>query len=159
MEQELNQYTVAGVLLHREDGIPLISLRKRSDGSYLHIQAAPAEAGAILLELKKAYLPYPNAHDLLASFFLRHRFKGKRLVITALSAKLPGARFEYRRGLRTFTEDLRPADGIALALRIGLPIYITSGAARQDDLKAEEPSESNVPEEPYLYIEEQAHRA
>jgi hypothetical protein len=158
MKHGLQQYTVAGVLLHRTHGAPLVALRSRTNGSYLHLQAGPAEAGAILLELKGAYLPYPNAHDILASFFFRHRFKGKKLVISSVAEELPTATIEYRRGLRSFSEQLRPADGLALALRIGLPIYLTREAIRQAQPPAAERDTQESCAEPYLYIE-QAHGA
>jgi bifunctional DNase/RNase len=156
MRNGLRRYTVAGVLLHENSGVPLVTLRSSYDGTYLYLQAGPSEAGAILLELKHAYLPYPTAHDLLASLFFRHRFRGKKLVISGLAEKLPTARLEYRRGLKTYTEELRPADGIALALRLGLPIYLT-GEAIEQGMRREQPSRQPAEreketEEPYLYI-------
>ena len=147
-------------MLHRDNGSPLITLKSRTDGSYLRLHAGPSEASAILLELKRAALPYPTIHDILASVLFRHRFKGKKLVISALSEEVPAARFEYRRMFRSFTEVLRPADGIALALRIGLPIYLSLEAVRQGEQMIENagfPRSRSAPGKPYLSIEQARH--
>ena len=72
-------------------------------------------------------------HDLLSEFFTRHRYRLKNLVIYEKIENDYLARIEYSGVFRTYRMEVRPSDGIALALRLGSPILVARSLAEGID--------------------------
>jgi bifunctional DNase/RNase len=64
-------------------------------------------------------------HDLFFQFMQKHRFSIKKLVLSSGREGKITARLFYGRGAFPYTLDVRPSDGIALALRSKSPILAT----------------------------------
>jgi bifunctional DNase/RNase len=113
---------IRGFLLDR-DNMPIVMLVEESGQRVLPVWVGPSEASAIIVELESIRSPEPLTHDLLAGLFLQHGLSMERLEIY----RQPGsggcaARVVYRHGLRRYTLETRPSDGLALAVRLGAPI-------------------------------------
>jgi hypothetical protein len=101
----------------------VVILRERNTKRYLPIWIGSVEADAIAVKLHNVELPRPMTHDLLQS------------VITSLGASvefiavdsLEGGTFFAKVYLKVDGEgveiDSRPSDAIALAVRVGAPVY------------------------------------
>ena len=92
------------LLLKPVDQIP-------GDGLVLPIWIGQLEATSILVAVENADVPRPLAHDLM------------RLILVALDAN--ATRVEVTRiDDGTFYADARPSDAVALASRVGAPIWV-----------------------------------
>jgi uncharacterized protein len=116
------QLFVAGVALDDETDAPTVLLRSEPGDSLLSVPVGAFEASAIIIEVEGLKPPRPLTHDLFAQLFARHAF---RLVCFELYGRGEDGylgRLRYRKGFRSYSMEVRPSDGIALALRLGAPI-------------------------------------
>jgi bifunctional DNase/RNase len=102
----------------------VVILKEPATGRVLPIWIGPAEADAIAVKLHDVALPRPLTHDLLT------------LVIEALGATLNSvvvcdlrddtfyAKLQLGVDGREIEVDCRPSDGMALAVRLHVPIYV-----------------------------------
>jgi len=68
----------------------------------------------------------PQAHDLMADLFKRHGFHLESLELGGGNLAGFYGRILYRKWIFRHRINVRPSDGIALALRLGAPIQIDS---------------------------------
>jgi bifunctional DNase/RNase len=95
---------------------------------FLPIWIGVFEADSILLALEEIKVPRPATHDLMKSIIQALDAKLNRVVIHALEDKT-STYFAHlmlqRPGVPAELEvDARPSDSIALALRLGAPIFV-----------------------------------
>jgi len=114
--------SVAGVALDDETDAPSVLLRSESGTAVLSIPVGAFEASAIIIEVEGLKPPRPLTHDLFAQIFARHAFHLKCFELYARGEDGFLGRLRYRKGLRNFSMEVRPSDGIALALRLDAPI-------------------------------------
>ena len=89
----------------------------------LPVWIGPSEASSIIVELEEIKSPRPLAHDILASYFHRHGFTMDCLEIYGQSGEFGyNARIKYHRRLRHFDMEVRPSDGLAVAVRLKAPV-------------------------------------
>ena len=142
---------VVGIRVEQPANQPVLMLREEGGDRYLPIWIGPNEANAIILEQQGVEPARPLTHDLF------------RDVIGALGHSLKEVRIvDLQEG--TFYADLifdkdvrvsaRPSDSVAIALRMGVPIYVeeavldeagllmpddndeeTGGAVREDEVE------------------------
>ncbi|MBI9103920.1 MAG: bifunctional nuclease family protein [Spirochaetales bacterium] len=117
------EYLVRGIALEKESQMPLVLLKEKDGDNILPVWIGPFEASSIIVELEGVQPPRLLTHDLLALLFSKHGFKLLRLEIYGYSDEKYLARICYKRGLRKHTVDVRPSDGISLALRLKAPVY------------------------------------
>ena len=82
------------------------------------------EAYAIKRKLNDEVIERPLTHDLLASVLGRLDVQVERIVVTALKRTTFYASIVLQRNGGTVTVDSRPSDAIALAVRVGAPIFV-----------------------------------
>lgn len=99
-------------------------LFKSVDGSLLfHVDIGPSEAGAIIMALKEITPPRPLTHDFITHLFKKHKFTLEKVILCKKEKIIASLR--YRFGFRKYSEELRPSDAIALAVRSRCPIYLS----------------------------------
>lgn len=130
--------TVKGIGLEQETRLPILLLRSTIDSHLLPIPIGPAEASSIIIEIEGVTPPRPLAHDLITELFRRHRLAARRLEIYGYMQEKHLARIVYGRWPRIRSLEVRPSDGVALALRLGMPIYVAASIleGRAADLAA-----------------------
>ncbi len=133
MNAAMIELRVRGVAVGRDGSDPVLVLEDPVSGGKLAVPAGPSEAGAILLEIEGLSPAKPGPHDVLASMFRDHGFKLERIELREDGMGPDGARFRaklvYRGGMRRWRRDARPADAIALALKLGAPVAAPAGIA------------------------------
>lgn len=82
------------------------------------------EANAILLAAQGIELPRPMTHDLLRSVIETLGFFVERVEITRLEEGTFYAALILRGEERTLAVDARPSDCLALATRVGCPVFV-----------------------------------
>lgn len=120
----------------------MVLLRERSSGNLYPVPVGAFEASAIIIEMEGIVPPRPLTHDVLSAFFRRHRFVFERFELYGADSEGFLGRIHYRRGFRKYSMEVRPSDGIALAIRLGAPIV-----ASREALDAKPPA--NVPAIPF----------
>jgi bifunctional DNase/RNase len=117
----MGEVRVVGIRVEQPQNQPVLLLREANGDRYLPIWIGQPEAAAIALEQQGHEPARPLTHDLI------------RDLITALGHSLTEVRIvDLQEG--TFYADLifdrdikvsaRPSDSVAIALRVGVPIYV-----------------------------------
>ncbi len=125
MSTNLPEFSIMGIALDDSKGLPIIILQSVVGKGVFPLSIGPFEASAIIIEIEGVHPPRPMTHDLLAEFFTRHHYHCKNFIIYQKMEDDFLARIEYSKGLRNYSMEVRPSDGIALAIRLGVPIFIS----------------------------------
>jgi uncharacterized protein len=105
---------------------PAVILTDEDEKRYLPIWIGVPEATAIFIQLNEQTVPRPMTHDLLKSVIEALGAKVIKIVINDIDESTFFARLFLDDGGETPVEvDSRPSDAIALALRVGAPIFVT----------------------------------
>ncbi len=119
------EMTVESVRVHMPTGRHVLVLREVGQGRLLMIWVGPWEASAIAMKLQGLTPERPLTHDLLASVLQELDATVGRIVISDLADETFHARLLLTGGTGPRDIDARPSDAIALAVRLGTPIYAT----------------------------------
>jgi bifunctional DNase/RNase len=117
------------------DRMPVAVLSDGTGQKVLPVWIGPSEASSIIVELEEIKSPRPLSHDILASYFQRHGFTMDALEIYGQSTEHGyNARIKYHRRLRHFEMEVRPSDGLALAVRLKAPVLAADHLLSSADL-------------------------
>jgi len=117
------------------DRMPVAVLSDSAGKRILPVWIGPSEASSIIVELEEIKRPRPLAHDILASYFQRHGFIMDSLEIYGhLDESGYSARIMYHHRWRHFDMEVRPSDGLALAVRLKAPILVEEHLLSAADL-------------------------
>ena len=122
---------VRGLALDPVSNMPIIILRDEEEKRSLPIWVGIFEANAIALELEKISTPRPMTHDLMKNIVESVEAKVEKIVINDLRDNTFFALIHLRLGEEEITVDSRPSDAIALALRVGAPIFVDEDVVRR----------------------------
>jgi bifunctional DNase/RNase len=122
---------VRGLALDPVSNMPIILLRDEEEKRSLPIWVGIFEANAIALELEKISTPRPMTHDLIKNILESVDAKVEKIVVNDLRDNTFFALIHLRLGEEEITVDSRPSDAIALALRVGAPIFVEEDVVRR----------------------------
>jgi bifunctional DNase/RNase len=114
---------VAHLGLDRQTNTPVVILQERDGDRVLPIWIGPAEASAIAMELAGVKFSRPLTHDLVKQVIVGLGGKLNRVVITRVQENTYYAELQIHRNDHVVQVDARPSDSIAVALRLGAPIF------------------------------------
>jgi bifunctional DNase/RNase len=129
---EFKEVILKGIAMDEKSKMPLAVFSEKSGSRLLSLWIGPFEASAIIVEIEEVKPPRPLTHELLAQFMERHHFT---LVDTRIYGAIEDkhlARITYRKGLRLYTMEVRPSDGIALALKAKAPILCSESLLKEE---------------------------
>ena len=104
---------------------PVVILKDIDGSHYLPILIGPFEATAIALALEGAPVPRPLSHDLMRSILETLEASLEQVIIHDIKDSTFFAKLIVRQDGELQEIDARPSDGIALALRMQAPIYVS----------------------------------
>ncbi|MGH7737773.1 MAG: bifunctional nuclease family protein [Candidatus Tyrphobacter sp.] len=104
---------------------PVVILKDAEGEHFLPILIGPFEATAIALALEGAAVPRPLSHDLMRSILTTLGAQLEQVVIHDIRESTFFAKLVVRSNGDLQEIDARPSDGIALALRVQAPIYVS----------------------------------
>ena len=100
-------------------------LGDKESGWVVPIGIGPTEATSILLAMEGKRFPRPLSHDLLQNILQGLGAELERVVIDSIKEDAFCATLSVRSSRKGLLEiDARPSDSVALALRMGTPLYI-----------------------------------
>ena len=118
---------IKGFALDRNTQMPMAVLKEAAGHRLLLIWTGPSETSAIIHALEDIQPPRPLTHDTFTSFFLKHGFQMDRLEIYGQSVGYSYySKLVYHRGGETYSMEIRPSDGLALAVRLDAPLFAAS---------------------------------
>jgi bifunctional DNase/RNase len=104
---------------------PVVILKDMDGSHYLPILIGPFEATAIALALEGAPVPRPLSHDLMRNILEALDTTLEQVIIHDIKDSTFFAKLILRTDGELQEIDARPSDGIALALRMQAPIYVS----------------------------------
>ncbi|MBV8197933.1 MAG: bifunctional nuclease family protein [Candidatus Eremiobacteraeota bacterium] len=104
---------------------PVVILKDMDGSHYLPILIGPFEATAIALALEGAPVPRPLSHDLMRNILDSLNANLEQVVIHDIKDSTFFAKLIVRTNGELQEIDARPSDGIALALRVPAPIFVS----------------------------------
>ena len=125
---------------------PVVILKDMDGSHYLPILIGPFEATAIALALEGAPVPRPLSHDLMRSILETLDASLEQVIIHDIRDSTFFAKLMVRTDGEIEEIDARPSDGIALALRMKAPIYVSDKIVLEEsapDKKPVDDSEMN----------------
>jgi hypothetical protein len=144
---------VRGLALDPVSNMPIIVLRDEEEKRSLPIWVGIFEANAIALELEKIPTPRPMTHDLIKNILESVEAKVEKIVVNDLRDNTFFALIHLRLGDEEITVDSRPSDAIALALRVGAPIFVDEDVVRRAKSVEIAPKESDDQEKLKEWLE------
>lgn len=103
---------------------PIVLLTDKEQASLLPIWIGLCEARSIELSLSSVVPPRPLTYDLIAAMVRTMGANIDRIVVVDLRDEVFYAQVEMSVDGKVFKIDARPSDAIALASRMGSPIYV-----------------------------------
>jgi bifunctional DNase/RNase len=103
----------------------VVVLKETDSDRYLPIWIGPFEADAITIQLQGVQVPRPLTHDLLKSFIRELGVKVSHVLVSELRNDTFFARIVIDVDGKSMEIDSRPSDAVALAVRVGAPIFVS----------------------------------
>ena len=126
---------IASLAVDPRSSQPVILLKPLDEapgeGMLLPIWIGQPEATSILLALEGAELPRPLTHDLMKNLLDTLDAHVDRIEITHVDEGTFFAEITLSAPARTIQVDARPSDSIALAIRVGAPIFVAESVMRE----------------------------
>jgi uncharacterized protein len=119
----------------------VVMLKEKPDGRYLPIWIGHFEADAIAIPLQSVQVSRPLTHDLLQSVVTALGGTVVSVVINDLADETFYAKLVVDANGRHLEIDSRPSDAIAVAVRVGVPIYVAESVMDQAGVKLDEETE------------------
>ena len=148
----MRQYLVKGLALQESSQNPYVILEDSIEGDTITIQIGPSEASSLLLSLTDSIAPIPQIHDVIAALIEQQNINVSSLSIHILGSLESYAVLHYKKNFKHYSLKLQPADAIALALRLEVPIYLTPEAIITGTLHNPLNYLDEETEESFLYI-------
>lgn len=115
----------------------VVVLRETDSDRYLPIWIGPFEADAITIQLQGVQVPRPLTHDLLKSFIRELGVKVSHVLVSDLRNDTFFAQIVVDVNGKSMQIDSRPSDAIALAVRVGAPIFVSEQVMGLASIKPE----------------------
>lgn len=116
---------VESVRVHMLSSQHVVILRESDAERYLPIWIGSWEAQSIAMKLQGVEAERPLTHDLLSTILTDLGVSVRRIVVSDLADETYRARIVLVQGGSDYEIDSRPSDAIALAVRVGAPIFAT----------------------------------
>jgi len=125
----------------------VVILREKGTSRYLPIWIGPSEADAIAVKLQNVELSRPLTHDLLQSVITTLGASVDYIVVSGLKDDTFYASLALSVGDEKLDIDSRPSDALALAVRVGAPIYAEDAVLEKAGIMLDEEGGKRVSED------------
>ena len=122
----------------------VVILKEKGSDRYLPIWIGPAEAAAIAFALQGVVTQRPLTHDLMKNLLEELTVRVDRVLITELREGTYYATIELSRNGTRYEVSSRPSDAIALAARVGVPIFAQEEVLAEASIVIRDDEETEV---------------
>lgn len=138
---------LVGVRVELPSNTPIALLRERGgERRVLPIFIGGPEATAIAFALEEVVTPRPMTHDLMRNLLDDLGVSIESVVVTELRDRTFYAEIELHAADGVHRVSSRPSDAIALAVRVGTPIYASEAVLDEAGFPAEDEATDAEPE-------------
>ena len=127
------QMNVNTILFDSRNNSYIVVLKDDTGKKILPIWIGAAEGNSIALAMSNVKAARPLTHDLIASIFDRLEIEIARVVISDLIENTFYASLYLLHNNKEFHIDSRPSDAIAIAIRIGAPVFVEEDVLAKQD--------------------------
>lgn len=117
---------------------PVVILQEQGGERVLPIWIGPNEASAIAMELAGMKFARPLTHDLIKQVIVGLGAELRKVIITQVKDNTYYAELHVYRGDAVIQIDARPSDSIAVALRLGSPIFTSDALLEHSSISVED---------------------
>lgn len=117
---------VYGLTVDPFTNAPIVILKDMDEKNALPVWIGVLEASAIASELEKIRFTRPMTHDLLKEILKSMNVVLSKIEVNDLKDNVYYASIHMALSGKSYVIDARPSDAIALALRMGAPIFVDS---------------------------------
>lgn len=129
------QMEIGGLGFDPRNLSPLVLLKDMEELNFLPIWIGIFEAAAIAMELQNVHPPRPMTHDLLKDCIEKFGGLVKRIIINDVKEGTFYSLIEIEdKNGKIINLDSRPSDAIALAVRVGCPVFVVESVMMQAKL-------------------------
>ena len=121
-----------------ESGVYAVVLQETGTTRRIPIIIGFPEAQAIECKLQEVITPRPLTHDLMVNMLSSFGIFLQEVNIYKMEKGVFGAELILSDGINTHTIDSRSSDAIALAIRVGAPIYTTAAVLAESGFDSSE---------------------
>lgn len=156
MTQKPVACVVIGVVYDDSMDAPLVLLREDINETVLSIPVGAFEAGAIIMAAEGLLPAQPQTHDFIAQFIKRNNFRMYHLELRGNPVSGYFGTLVYKRSFLKHRMEISPSDGIALAMRLGIPIMADQNMIGVKQ-HIEKESDFSYKEDHILFLDPQIH--
>jgi bifunctional DNase/RNase len=138
------ELSLVGVRVELPSNQPIVLLKETNGERYLPIWIGAVEATAIAFSLQGIETPRPMTHDLIRDILRETNVEVERIVISELVDQTFFATIRMVSGGSTVEVSSRPSDAIALAVRLGSPIFGAEDVLEQAGIELKDDEEDEV---------------
>jgi bifunctional DNase/RNase len=138
------ELSLVGVRVELPSNQPIVLLKEVDGDRYLPIWIGAVEATAIAFALQGIETPRPMTHDLLRDILRETGVEVERVVISELIDQTFFATIRMVSGGSTVEVSSRPSDAIALAVRLGAPLFGAEDVLEQAGIELKDDEEDEV---------------
>jgi bifunctional DNase/RNase len=127
------QMNVNTILFDSRNSSYIVVLKDETGKKVLPIWIGAAEGNSIAMAIGNVKPERPFTHDLIVSIFDRLEIEIARVVISDLIDNTFYASLYLLHNSKEFHIDSRPSDAIAVAIRIGAPVFVAEEVLAKQD--------------------------
>jgi bifunctional DNase/RNase len=143
MAQDRIPVEVVGVRIELPSNSPIVLLREKAGRRHIPIWIGAPEAQAIAAALDGLEPPRPQTHDLLRLVVETLGATVDRVDVVELKDSVYFADLQLSRDAETYHVSTRPSDAIALAVRAGAQVFVSSQVLADAGIEFSEESEED----------------
>jgi bifunctional DNase/RNase len=143
MAQDRIPVEVVGVRIELPSNSPIVLLREKAGRRHIPIWIGAPEAQAIAAALDGLEPPRPQTHDLLRLVVETLGATVDRVDVVELKDSVYFADLQLSRDKQTYHVSTRPSDAIALAVRAGAQVFVSSQVLADAGIEFSEESEED----------------
>lgn len=140
----MSEMRVIGIRIEQPQNQPVLLLRESEGNRYLPIWIGQAEATAIALEQQGVEPARPLTHDLIKNLLDAFGHTLREVRIVDLHEGTFYADLVFEKNIRV---SARPSDSVAIALRVGVPVYVEEAVLAEAGLVMPEEHEDEREDE------------
>jgi len=138
------ELSLVGVRVELPSNQPIVLLKEANGERYLPIWIGAVEATAIAFALQGIDTPRPMTHDLMKDILKETNTEVERILISELVDSTFFASIRMTANGNTVEVSSRPSDAIALAVRLGSPIFSAEDVLDQAGIELKDDEEVEV---------------
>ena len=138
------ELSLVGVRVELPSNQPIVLLKEAEGDRYLPIWIGAVEATAIAFALQGIETPRPMTHDLVKDILSEVNVVVDRILISELVDQTFYATIRMTAAGQTSEVSSRPSDAIALAVRLGTPIFASEEVLDQAGIELRDDEETEV---------------